>query len=139
VVGRGRCMTQAKISLADNNPAQPVVEGAISVRSVERAFDLLLALELSGQSLRLSDLARSTGIHKATAQRLLFVLERRGLAQRVHGRYQVGAAAMPLAQRVEGENPLRYTMPIGERLPLHVGARPGPRRRDERRRPPATD
>lgn len=143
-------------------PERPA-DGVSSVRSVERALDLLLRLELSGQLMRLSDLSRATGIHRATAQRLLLVLERRGLVQRVHGRYQVGVAAMPLAHayiagnslsraahpilqelahssgetaslfvrlgwhrvvvhRVEGAQPLRYTMPIGERLPLHVGA-----------------
>lgn len=134
-----------------------------SVRSVERALDLLLALELAGQPIRSVDLARSTGMHKATVQRLLSVLERRGLVDRDRNRYRVGLAAVPLAhafflendltkvslpvlqelavasektvsmfvrlgfsrvvvQRVEGKHPLRYVMPIGQRLPLHLGA-----------------
>ena len=154
---------QTSDSLGAPAPPEQPADGAGSVRSVERTLDLLTSLELSGQSLRLSDLSRLTGIHRATAQRLLQVLERRGLVQRVHGRYQIGVAAMPLAHayvagnsltraaypilqelahrsgetaslfvrlgwhrvvvhRVEGANPLRYTMPLGERLPLHIGA-----------------
>lgn len=138
-------------------------QAAASVRSVERALDLLTALECAGQPLRLSDLARAAGIHKATAQRLLLVLERRGLVQKGQGLYHIGVATVPLAhafllgnhltkaalpvlqelaqvseetvslfvrlgfhrvvvQRVEGLHPLRYAMPIGQRLPLHLGA-----------------
>lgn len=131
--------------------------------SLERAFDLLTTLEKTGPSMGLSELARATGIHKATAQRLLCVLERRGFVQRVHSRYQVGAASVPLAYAFLGENnlpraarpileqltlvsgetsslfvrqgfdrvviqrvncphPLRYTLQVGQRLPLHLGA-----------------
>ena len=134
-----------------------------SVRSVERTLDLLMILEQSGRPVRLTDLARATGIHKATTQRLLGVLERRGLVDKDSGRYRVGLAAVPLAhaffmendltkaalpmvqelavateetvsifvrlgfsrvvvQRVQGKHPLRYQMPIGYRLPLHLGA-----------------
>jgi IclR family acetate operon transcriptional repressor len=133
-----------------------------SVRSVDRALELLLQLELAGRPLRLSDVARLAAIHKATAQRLLLALERRGFVQRANGRFQVGAAVMPLAhafllgnnlaraslpilqeladasketatlfirlglhrvpiQRVEGLHPLRYSLPLGQRLPLHLG------------------
>ncbi|MFE7011560.1 IclR family transcriptional regulator [Streptomyces sp. NPDC057651] len=34
---------------------------------------------------------------------------------------RVGAARVPVA-RVEGRNPLRYQLPIGDKLPLHLGA-----------------
>ena len=134
-----------------------------SVRSVERALDLLMMLEQAGHPMRLIDLARATGLHKATAQRLLTVLERRGLVDREDSRYRVGLAVIPLAhafflendltkaalpvlqelavaseetvsifvrlgfsrvvvQRVEGKHPLRYVLPIGQRLPIHLGA-----------------
>ncbi|MGW6159350.1 IclR family transcriptional regulator, partial [Streptomyces sp. NPDC055144] len=33
----------------------------------------------------------------------------------------VGRARVPIA-RVEGRNPLRYQLPIGDKLPLHLGA-----------------
>jgi DNA-binding IclR family transcriptional regulator len=134
-----------------------------SVRSVERALDLLSALERAGEPVGLSHLARSTGIPKPTVQRLLAVLERRGLVQRERGAYLVGAAILPLAgafltrdslsraslpvleelshlsgettslqvrqgfdrivaQRVHSSYSLGYTLRIGLRLPLHIGA-----------------
>lgn len=134
-----------------------------SVRSVERALDLLVALERAGGPLGVSELGRLTGMPKATAQRLLTVLERRGFLQKEEGRYQLGAGLVPLArafltgnsltrsalpvleelallsgetaclyvrqgfdrivvQRVESNHPMRYTIRVGQRLPLHVGA-----------------
>jgi len=137
--------------------------GISSIRSVERAFDLLEALERSRQPMRLTDLARLTGMPKATVQRLLAVLERRRFVDRTQGRFQVGVGVLPLShvllmensltksalpvlqelahasqetatlyvligtervvvQRVEGKRPLRYTLPIGQRLPLLLGA-----------------
>lgn len=137
--------------------------GTGSIRSVERAFDILEALERNRQPVRLTDLARLTGMPKATVQRLLGVLERRGFADRVVGRFQIGVGVLPLShvflmenslaksalpvlqelarasqktatlyvlhgmervvvQRVEGKKALRYTLPIGQRLPLLLGA-----------------
>lgn len=134
-----------------------------SVRSVERTLDLLSALERAGEPIGLSALARSTAIPKATAQRLLAVLERRGLVQRDRGAYLLGAAILPLAgaflsrdslsraslpvleelsrlsgettslqvrqgfdrvvvQRVHSTHSLGYTLRIGLRLPLQIGA-----------------
>ena len=133
-----------------------------SVRSVERTLDLLMTLEQAGQPVRLIDLARATGIHKATAQRLLQMLERRGLVEKERNHYRIGLATVPLAhaffqendltkaslpvlqelaqaseetaslfvrlgfhrvvvQRIEGLHPLRYGVPIGQRLPLYLG------------------
>lgn len=134
-----------------------------SVRSVERTLDLLIALERAGQPMGVSDLGRAVGIPKATAQRLLAVLERRGFVQKEQARYQIGASIIPLArafltgnsltkaalpileelalvsgettslfvrqgfdrvviQRVDSPHHLRYTIRVGQRLPLHVGA-----------------
>lgn len=138
-------------------------EAVRSVRAVERALDLLGVLETSGRSLRLTEVARQAGMHKATTQRLLGVLERRGFVHKVRGAYQVGVASLPLAHaflmgsslsqaalpvlqelagaagetvtlfvrlgasrvavlRVEGRHAPRYSLPIGQRLPLHLGA-----------------
>lgn len=134
-----------------------------NVRSVDRAFDLLLALEQTGRPMRLTELAQMTGIHKATTQRLLAVLERRGMVEKETTLYHLGPATVPLAhgffqgnttakatlpilqelavateetvtlfirldfsrvaiQRVEGKHPLRYALPLGQRLPLYLGA-----------------
>lgn len=134
-----------------------------SVRSVERAIDLLSVLENADHPMGVTELARATAMPKATTQRLLTVLEGRGLVQKEQGRYQMGVGVVPMAHafllgsnltraalpvlqelaqatdetaalyvrhgfhrvvvhRVEGPNPLRYAMPIGQRLPLHLGA-----------------
>jgi DNA-binding IclR family transcriptional regulator len=133
------------------------------MRSLERAIDVLEVLETSHQSLRLSDIARRTGLPVATTQRILTVLEARGRVERDANVYRPGVgllfgahayltsspllvAARPVLQdlaaetgltaslfqrvgwsrvvlaRVDGARPLRYELPIGERLPLHLGA-----------------
>lgn len=134
-----------------------------SVRSIERALDLMLAIERAEHPLGLTELARATGIHKATVQRIANVLERRGFLQKEQARYQLGAGIVPLArafltgnsltkaalpileelalvsgetaslfvrqgfdrvvvQRVNSPHPLRYSIRVGQRLPLHLGA-----------------
>lgn len=131
--------------------------------SLERGLELLTTLEKAQQAMTLSDLSRASGLHKATAQRLLSVLEAREFVERVRGHYQVGPAVVPLSRAYQGENslsragqavledltasfgettslfvrqgydrvviqrinsihPLRYSLPIGQRLPLYAGA-----------------
>lgn len=133
------------------------------MRSVERAFDVLAVLEQNIRPLRLTDIAQQAGLAVSTTQRLLHVLEGRGLVERDDSTYQLGVSTVPLAHaflmgnrlsaaalpvlqelatatgltaslfvrsgmdrvvvsRVQGEHPLRYVLPIGERLPLHLGA-----------------
>ncbi len=131
--------------------------------SLERGLELLTTLEKAQQAMTLSDLSRAAGLHKATAQRLLAVLEARGFVEKVRGHYQIGSSVVPLAHAYQGENslskagqavlaelagslgetasifvrhgfdrvviqrinsihPLRYSLPIGQRLPLYAGA-----------------
>lgn len=54
-----------------------------SVRAVERACQLLRALQESADNARLRDLVKRTGMHKATASRLLRTLEKEGLVERL--------------------------------------------------------
>lgn len=68
-----------------------------TVRSVERALDVLELLERSDRALRLVDLSRGTGLHAATALRIVGVLQRRGLVQQDGGDYRLGAGALGLA------------------------------------------
>lgn len=139
--------------------AQP----AQTMRSLERALEVLAVLERSRKPLRLTDVAREAGLHIATAQRILSVLERYGYTAHERGGYTVGVtplanahaylvtsslprAASPvlreladatgltaslsvrvdlkrvLIARVDGATPLRYQLPVGQRLPIHVGA-----------------
>lgn len=133
------------------------------MRSVERALDVVDVLSESGQPLRLAEVARRTGLHIATAQRILRTLERREFVANSSSGYSAGPAvlaaahsylvgnqlvlaATPVLQeladalgltaslsvrlgrsrvlvaRVEGASPLRYQLPVGGRLPLHLGA-----------------
>ena len=136
---------------------------ASTMRSVDRALDVLGVLEDARLPLRLSDVARRADLHVATAQRILNVLVDRGYAAKEDTGYvagpaavatahaflvnnrltpvalpilqelaattgltptlfvRVGTARVPIA-RVEGRNPLRYQLPIGDTLPLHLGA-----------------
>lgn len=141
----------------------PSEAGPTTMRSLERAIDVLEVLENARAPLRLSEIARRAGLHVATTQRILAVLERRGRVEHDGMAYRTGVAmlfgahsylvtnalaqsAHPVLQelasgtgltaslfirtgwsraviaRVEGARPLRYELPIGERLPLHLGA-----------------
>jgi IclR family acetate operon transcriptional repressor len=136
---------------------------ATSMRSLERAIDVLEVLDGSRHALRLSEIARRAGLPVATTQRILGVLENRGRVERDAGGYRPGVglifgahayltssplitAARPVLQdlaaetgltaslfrrvgwsrvvlaRIDGTRPLRYELPVGERLPLHLGA-----------------
>lgn len=133
------------------------------MRSLERAIDVLEVLEAARTPLRLSEVARRAGLHVATTQRILAVLEARDRVEVGPSGYRTGVAMLfgahaylandpvaagspPVLQelaaatgltasvfvragdhravvaRVEGRNPLRYVLPIGQRLPLHLGA-----------------
>ncbi|WP_255374757.1 IclR family transcriptional regulator [Mycobacterium sp. NAZ190054] len=132
------------------------------MRSLDRAFDVLGVLQDAKQPIRLSEIARSSGLHIATAQRIVNVLLERGYAARTADGYTAGPAALAVAHafmvsnplnllaqttlqqlaattgftasifvrvensrvligRVESANPLSYVLPVGERLPLHLG------------------
>ncbi|MBT1191230.1 MULTISPECIES: IclR family transcriptional regulator [Rhodococcoides] len=135
---------------------------ASNMRSLDRAFDVLTVLQSTKHPLRLAEVARSSELHIATAQRILGVLVHRGYAARTADGYTAGPAALAVAHafmvtnplsvlaqpimqqlasstgftaslyvrvehsrvliaRVESENPLSYVLPVGERLPLHLG------------------
>ncbi|MCV7173728.1 IclR family transcriptional regulator [Mycobacterium manitobense] len=133
-----------------------------NMRSLDRAFDVLTVLQVAKQPLRLSEVARLSGLHVATGQRILNVLLSRGYVARTGDTYTAGPAALAVAHafmvtnplsllaqttlqqlaaitgftaslyvrvensrvlvaRVESANPLSYVLPVGERLPLHLG------------------
>ncbi|MGB9183962.1 MAG: IclR family transcriptional regulator [Solirubrobacteraceae bacterium] len=139
--------------------AQP----AKTMRSLERALEVLEVLERSRKPLRLTDVAREVGLHIATAQRILSVLERYGYVAHERGGFTIGVtplanahaylvtSSLPqvagpvlrelaeatgltasisvrvdlkrvLIARIDGAVPLRYQLPVGQRLPIHLGA-----------------
>jgi DNA-binding IclR family transcriptional regulator len=90
-----------------------------AVRSVDRAASLLLALgECHGEA-GVTELARSLGLHKSTASRLLATLEKRGLVEQDEesGKYRLGLIVIRLAERAERTLDLRsIAMPELDRL-----------------------
>ena len=138
------------------------VQSPPTVRSIERAFEILRILRESSVPVRLSDVARESGNHLATTQRIINVLVRSGYVVHEGGGYSMGVAsllnahtflvsnsliriALPVVQelvattgftaslsvrvemkqilllRIEGPTPLRYQLPVGEPMPLHLG------------------
>lgn len=82
------------------NPVPDVALGAESVRSVERAVELLfLLVERGDRGVSLAQLALQVGCSKSTVHRLLATLERLGVAEREPGGrgYRLGQRARLLA------------------------------------------
>lgn len=93
-----------------------------SVRAVERVLDLLTALERSGRPMALTEIGTVTGLHKATAQRLLMTLERRGFVQKERNLYQLGLAIVPLARAfLSGNNLTKSAVQAMEELVAITG------------------
>jgi DNA-binding IclR family transcriptional regulator len=82
---------------------------ANSVRSVDRAASLLLALGDWDGEVGVTELARRLGMHKSTASRLLTTLQKRGLVQQGHesGKYRLGLAIVRLGGHAEKTLDLR--------------------------------
>jgi len=72
---------------------------ADSVRSVERALDILLCFTLGKPSLSLTQIAEQVGMHKSTIHRLLTTLEAKRFVTRdkASGMYQLGFRFIELA------------------------------------------
>ncbi len=88
-----------------------------SVRSLERAFDLLERLERLRAPSGVRALESATGIPKATAQRLLDVLERRGYVQKDRGRYFLAAGVVRLARGfLAGDSLATIALPVLQEL-----------------------
>lgn len=148
---------------APATPEPAPAGSAGSVRLIERALDLLEALERNRAPMGVRAIEEVTGVSKATAQRILDAFERRGYVQKDRGRYSLASGMVRLAraylagdnlvtlvmpvlqslaalsgetcalyvrqgfdrvlvQHVDSPHPLRHNTPIGERVPLHLGA-----------------
>ncbi|MFC4564924.1 IclR family transcriptional regulator [Nocardiopsis mangrovi] len=84
------------------SPDQP----ASTMRSLERAFDVLDVLTRGPVPMRLSEIARRAGLHIATTQRILTVLEGRGYAEKSELGYRVGLTPLFPAHSYLTNNPL---------------------------------
>ena len=76
---------------------------ANSVRSVDRAAALLIALSNWDGAVGVTEVARSLGLHKSTASRLLATLQRRGLVEQDpdSGKYKLGLELIHLGGHAE--------------------------------------
>ena len=74
------------------------IKNNTSVRSLERALDLLEFLEKKGTPSGVRAIESETGIPKATAQRLLNVLETRGFVHKQNGKYMLWISSVRLAK-----------------------------------------
>ena len=74
-----------------------------SIRSVDRAATLLIALGDLGGEVGVTEIARHLGMHKSTASRLLATLLLRGLVAQDHesGKYRPGLALLRLGDQAE--------------------------------------
>jgi IclR family transcriptional regulator, acetate operon repressor len=99
------------VSVLQDNPgfsADEAVSGS-EVRSVDRAASILIALGGWDGEAGVTELARSLGLHKSTASRLLATLQKRGLVQQdgESGKYRLGLALVRLGSQAERTLDLR--------------------------------
>lgn len=87
------------------------------MRSLERALDLMEALERLRAPAGVRALEETTRIPKATAQRLLDVLERRGYVQKDRGRYALAVGTVRLARGfLAGDSLASISLPVLQQL-----------------------
>ncbi|MBF9048819.1 helix-turn-helix domain-containing protein [Roseobacter sp. HKCCD9010] len=82
--------------------------GAMRTESVERAMSILSAFSAQQPELRLTDLARETGLHKSTVLRIANSMSIYGFMQRTpRGRYRLGPSVWRLGQIFAQDYPSR--------------------------------
>lgn len=103
----------------------PEAEGRQGIQSVRRAVRMLKVLALSESPLGVPALARSCGLQRTTAWRLLVTLEGEGLVERdtPGGRFRVGYGAVTIAARAldESRATARVLHPVLEALVRATG------------------
>ena|SRR5437868_9539013 len=93
----------ASLATADARPGKSLAtksDETYAVSSLDRAIDILEAFSLRRPELGLKEIAAATGLHKATAFRLLAGLCRRGLVIKhgATGAYRLGFKLIGLAE-----------------------------------------
>lgn len=97
---------------------------ARSIQSLERAFDIIEVLANDGHEMRLSELAKMTGLNISTCHHLLLTLVKRGYVGRnPHGRtYFIGPKVTELSDsRIRQFNILEIAMPQLRKLNKQTG------------------
>ncbi|WP_340377848.1 IclR family transcriptional regulator [Streptomyces sp. SS7] len=100
-----------------DTPPHPAAAALSDQRtSVDKALALLKSLADQGGELGVSELARCSGLTKSTTFRLLGVLQRNDMVERVGSDYRLGARISDIGDRVYGPVPLH----LRERLLPHL-------------------
>lgn len=103
--------------------------GISSVRSVERAMEILVSLSRAEGPMSIAELSRAVGLPYATVQRLLLVHQRSGFVQKDRNLYRLGPGVVTLAGAyLSGDSLVRAAQPVldelaqqtGETVSLHV-------------------
>jgi DNA-binding IclR family transcriptional regulator len=93
-------------------PRDFAISTTAGVAAVERALNIVAALEASAQPLSLADLARVTGMYKSTLLRLLSTLEGSTLVvRRPDSKYALGQFAFRLGRAFEATYHLKECVP----------------------------
>lgn len=108
----------ARADLADGRTqarSPRAADGAYAVSTVDRAIDVLEAFTHKTPELSLKQIAARTGLHKATAFRLVTTLCRRGLMIKhpITGAYRLGFELIALAEIAKGRTSL-----VADALPV---------------------
>ncbi|MFC4777959.1 IclR family transcriptional regulator [Paenibacillus sp. GCM10023252] len=93
-------------------------DGKSTVRSVERALDILLCFT-EGTDLAMTEIADKVGLHKSTVHRMLATLEDKGFVVRDKGtdRYRLGLKVWELSAHLsQNDDPAMVWLPEMERL-----------------------
>jgi DNA-binding IclR family transcriptional regulator len=88
-----------------------------TMRSLDRAIDVLEVLDASTHPLRLAEIARRVGLHISTTQRILVALEARGRVEHDESGYRAGLALLFGAHAYLESSPLvRTARPVVQEL-----------------------
>ncbi|MFJ3667001.1 IclR family transcriptional regulator [Streptomyces sp. NPDC090106] len=89
--------------------------------AVDKALDLVEAVARAPRPPRLTDLAETVGLHRATAYRILVDLVRRGWVLRADDRYLPGTAVLLLSARAAHNSLTTLARPVLEDLSARTG------------------
>jgi DNA-binding IclR family transcriptional regulator len=112
------------VATQERDPAGSAVPASVRIQSVDRAVDLLLAVAAAHpEAATAPALARTCGLNRATAWRLLKTLQARGLVtvDGATGRYSIGLTTMELGNAAGPDALIAAAHPALERVCAQTG------------------
>ena len=111
--------------MAETEPGtpEPAGSGGSTMRSLERAMDVLDALARHEGPMRLADVARAVGLHRATALRILTTLHKRDYVTSDAAGYRIGVAVLAAAHAfLVSDSASRAATPVLQELAATTAA-----------------